>query len=73
VVVSSLSWVGDHVWRAGNSHASVWVDDGDGVASPLSGCLRFRLMRIAADRCTKRGVGREGVGGRGGRRLNLML
>lgn len=34
-VVVRSGGVGDHVWWTRYSHASVWVNDGDGVASSL--------------------------------------
>jgi hypothetical protein len=73
VVVRSLGRVRDHVWWTGDAHAGVGVDDGDGVAGSLDGSLGFRLVGEVVHGSAERRMGVGGEGGRGGRRLDLML
>lgn len=66
MVMRSLCGVRDHVWWAGDSHASIGINDGDGIANPLRRLLRLLLMVVVVmvvDRTAKGRVGGEGVGG----------
>lgn len=68
--------MGDHVWWAGNTHASIGVNDGDGITSPLRrllGLLLVVMMLMVVDGTAEGRVGGERVGGRSGRGLDLML
>lgn len=43
-MMRSLCGVRDHVWWAGNTHASIGVNDGDGITDPLRRLLRLLLL-----------------------------
>lgn len=74
----SLCRMRDHVWWAGNTHASIRINDGDGITSPLSRLLRLLLVMMVLMVVDGTAEGRVGIGGVGGRSgggggLDLML